>query len=68
MVAYTFRINEINVFYYQEKLMRELDSKSGLEGDACAKNSKFVNYIMDHYATISIRVGLFIVADALKIT
>ena len=70
MIAYTFRINEINVFFYQQ-IMKNFDSKTEHFGQPKAdelqnywKNphTKYSKYIIDNYFFISFKVALAIVA------
>ena len=68
MIAYTFRINEINVFFYQQimtKISKEdLGAKKNLKSDPHTKYSK---YIMDNYLTISFKVAFGIICNILKL-
>ena len=73
MIAYTFRINEINVFFYQQ-IMKNFDAqtKGELHIDEVEKlkkdpHTKYSKYIMDNYFLISFKVALAILAVNMKL-
>ena len=72
MIAYTFRINEINVFFYQQ-VMKKFDAKTKkLNADEVEKldsdpHTKYSQYIMDNYFIISFKVALGILAIKLNL-
>lgn len=68
MIGYTFRLNEINVFFYQQIMGKWNDGQKRQDKDQIKKldvnpNTKYSQYILDHYFLISFKVGMYIAAD-----
>ena len=64
MIGYTFRLNEINVFFYQqimEKWNDDQKDKGKLEKLNVNPNTKYSQFILDNYFWISFKVGIWIV-------
>ena len=67
MLAYTFRINEINVFFYQQ-IMKNFDAKTNkkdINADEVEElnedpNTKYSKYILNNYFFISFKVAVAI--------
>ena len=75
MAAYTFRINEINVFYYQQKMVKKFKRFRGpdkkdqsISEEKNSENNKFVKYIKNNYAILSFKVALYVITDAVGLT
>ena len=74
MIVYTFRINELNVFFYQQIMQNfepAYDKKSinAEDEELLAKDphTDYSRYVMDNYGIISFKVAIGVAAINLKI-
>ena len=70
MMAYTFRLNEINVFFYQQVMKKWIegeDDKENLKTLNKNPHSKYSKYILNNYFTISFRIAFHMIADKLHL-
>ena len=62
MLIYTFKLNEINVFYYQQKIynmaMEQAKGLSTYKPDF-TDSSRFTDYILKYSGTLSLRIAFF---------
>ena len=66
MIGYTFRLNEINVFFYQQIMEKWNDvqkDKNLIKKLDVNPNTKYTQYILENYFWISFKVGIYIAAD-----
>ena len=72
MIAYTFRINEINVFFYQQVMKNFQAGSKSTNVDDVKKldkdpNTRYTRYIMDNYSIISFKVAIGVAMINLKL-
>ena len=80
MFGYTFRLNEINVFYHQQMIERQKDDGpkkvsfrkisdlTKLFDRETNNVSDYTKYIADNYFWISYKTLFYVIADGMKLT
>ena len=69
MIAYTFRINEINVFFYQQgmKQLQKYKQRRLIRKDKSVPKTKYEQYVIDNYFTLSFKVAFGKICKALHL-
>lgn len=66
MLVYTFRLNEINAFFYQQVIKKWIESENDEKNNTILEkdpHSKYSKYILNNYFTISFKIAFYMAAE-----